>query len=137
MTYRVLIVDDEPAVRRALERALRHFGYEAISAGGGDSAYEVLAHDQFDAILLDVRMPLMAGDTLFLAIVRRWPELRNRIILMSGDATSAARGWSAELKSRPLLDKPFDFETLHQTIQAVLEESARSRSEPKLGNGQA
>ena len=135
MTYRILIVDDEPALRRALERALRHFGYEAVSAGGGDSAYEILAHEQFDVILLDVRMPLMAGDTLFLALVRRWPELRNRIILMSGDAESAARDWSAELKSRPLLDKPFDFETLHRTIRAVLEESAQPR--PKLGNGQA
>ena len=136
MTYRVLIVDDEPAVRRALERALRHFGYEAVSAGGGDSAYEILAHDRFDAILLDIRMPLMSGDTLFLAIVRRWPELRDRIILMSGDADNASRGWSEELKSRPLLNKPFDFETLHQTIRAVLPaESAQSR--PKLGNGQA
>jgi DNA-binding NtrC family response regulator len=135
MTYRVLIVDDEPAVRRALERALRHFGYEAVSAGGGDSAYEVLAHDRFDAILLDIRMPLMSGDTLFVAIVRRWPELKDRIILMSGDAESASRDWSEELKSRPLLDKPFNFETLHQTIRAVLpDESARSR--PKRGNGQ-
>lgn len=135
MTYRILIVDDEPAVRRALERTLRHFGYQAVSAGGGDSAYEILAHDQFDVILLDVQMPLMAGDTLFLAIVRRWPELRNRIILMSGDAESAARGWSAELKSRPLLDKPFDFETLHRTIRTVLEASAQSP--PQLGNGHA
>ena len=135
MTYRVLIVDDEPAVRRALERALRHFGYEAVSAGGGDSAYELLAHDSFDAILLDIRMPLMTGDTLFVAIVRRWPELRDRIILMSGDADSATRGWSEELKSRPLLDKPFNFETLHRTIHAVLPDQS-ARSKPKIGNGQ-
>lgn len=135
MTYRVLIVDDEPAVRRALERALRHFGYEAVSAGGGDSAYELLAHDRFDAILLDVRMPLMAGDALFVAIVRRWPELRSRIILMSGDGGSAARGWSEELKGRPLLDKPFNFDTLHQTIRAVLTD-ASSQSQPKHGTGQ-
>jgi two-component system, OmpR family, response regulator MprA len=133
MTYRVLIVDDEPAVRRALERALRHFGYEVVSAGGGDSAYELLAHERFDAILLDIRMPLMAGDALFVAIVRRWPELRDRIILMSGDGDSAARGWSEELKGRPLLDKPFNFETLHQTIRAVLPDES---SQPKHGTGQ-
>jgi DNA-binding NtrC family response regulator len=136
MTYRVLIVDDEPAVRRALERSLRHFGYEAVSAGGGDSAYEILAHDHFDAILLDIRMPLMSGDTLFLAIVRRWPHLRDRIILMSGDLESATAGWSAELKTRPLLGKPFDFQTLHQTIRAVLPDDS-ARATPKLGNGPA
>ncbi|HEV8124023.1 MAG TPA: response regulator [Gemmatimonadales bacterium] len=135
MTYRVLIVDDELAVRRALERALRHFGYDAVSAGSGDSAYELLAHDRFDAILLDIRMPLMAGDALFVAIVRRWPELRDRIILMSGDPDGASRDWSEELKHRPLLDKPFNFETLHQMILAVLPGES-GRSEPKLGNGQ-
>jgi two-component system response regulator MprA len=136
LTYRVLIVDDEPSVRRALERALRHFGYEAVSAGGGDSAYEVLAHDRFDAILLDIRMPLMSGDTLFLAIVRRWPELRDRIILMSGDIESATAGWSAELKSRPLLAKPFTFQTLHEAINAVLPDQS-ARPLPKRGNGSA
>lgn len=136
MTYRVLIVDDEPAVRRALERALRHFGYDAVSAGGGDSAYEVLAHDHFDAILLDIRMPLMSGDTLFLAIVRRWPELRHRIILMSGDLESATQGWSEELRSRPRLSKPFTFQTLHQAIHEVLPDES-ARREPKLGNGSA
>ena len=133
MTYRVLIVDDEPAVRRALERSLRHFGYEAVSAAGGDSAYEVLAHDHFDAILLDIRMPLMSGDTLFLAIIRRWPYLRDRIILMSGDV-EGTEGWSEELRRRPLLAKPFTFDTLHQAISAVLPDES---SRPKLGNGSA
>ena len=134
MTYRVLIVDDEPAVRRALERSLRHIGYEAVSAAGGDSAYEVLAHDHFDAILLDIRMPLMSGDTLFLAIIRRWPHLEARIILMSGDIENAAVDWSEELKRRPMLAKPFTFETLHQAIRSVLPGAS---SRPKLGNGPA
>ena len=134
MTFRVLVVDDEPAVRRALERALRHFGYETISAGGGDSAYEILAHDHFDAILLDIRMPLMSGDALFLAIVRRWPDLRDRIILMSGDIERASQGWSAELKSRPLLAKPFTFQTLHQALHEVLPDDS---AQPKHGNGSA
>ena len=133
MSWRVLIIDDEPAVRHALERALRYFGYEVVSASGGDSAYEILQHDRFDVILLDIRMPLMSGDTLFLAIIRRWPELRDRTILMSGDAGNTPEGWSTELKSRPFLAKPFTLDTLRQSLESIVEPLARPR--PKFGNG--
>lgn len=133
MTWRVLVIDDEPAVRHALERALRYFGYQVVSAAGGDSAYEILQHDQFDVVLLDIRMPLMSGDTLFLAIVRRWPQLKDRIILMSGDPENATEGWSAELRARPFLAKPFTLDTLQQSLHAVLEPLAKPQ--PKFGNG--
>ena len=133
MSRRVLIIDDEPAVRHALERALRYFGYEVVSAAGGDSAYEILQHDTFDVVLLDIRMPLMSGDTLFLAIVRRWPELRNRTILMSGDPDNSSEGWSGELRARPLLAKPFTLDTLRLALESVLE--PRSRHHPRFGNG--
>lgn len=133
MTWRVLIIDDEPAVRHALERALRYFGYEVVSAAGGDSAYEILQHDRFDVVLLDIRMPLMSGDTLFLAIIRRWPELRERTVLMSGDPESSTEGWSAELRARPFLAKPFTLESLQRCLQSVLEPLSRPR--PKFGNG--
>ena len=133
MTWRVLVIDDEPAVRHALERSLRYFGYEVVSAAGGDSAYEILQHDQFDIVLLDIRMPLMSGDTLFLAIIRRWPELRERVILMTGDAENAMEGWSEELKGRPLLAKPFTLDSLTSCLAGVLE--ARSRTQHKFGNG--
>lgn len=122
MTCRVLIIDDEPAVRTALERTLRYFGYAVVTAAGGDSAYEILGHETFDAVLLDIRMPLMSGDTLFLAISRRWPELSNRIILMSGDPEGAAACWPPELKNRPFLAKPFTMETLRRAITGVIPE---------------
>ena len=133
MSWKILIIDDEPAVRNALERALRYFGYQVVSAAGGDSAYEILQHDRFDLILLDIRMPLMAGDTLFLAIIRRWPELRDRTILMSGDTENIPEGWSPELRSRPFLAKPFTLDTLRQSLESVLQAQARPR--PKFGNG--
>jgi DNA-binding NtrC family response regulator len=129
----VLVIDDEPAVRSALQRALRHFGCEVATAAGGDSAYEILQHDTFDAVLIDIRMPLMSGDTLFLAIIRRWPELRNRIILMSGDPENVMADWSDELKSQPLLGKPFTLDTLRRSLDSVLH--SRLQQRPKFGNG--
>lgn len=133
MSGRVLIIDDEPAVRHALERALRYFGYEVVSAASGDSAYEILQHDTFDVLLLDIRMPLMSGDTLFLAIIRRWPELQKRTILMSGDPDNSWEGWSAELRARPFLAKPFTLDRLRQALESVIEPHSRQR--PRLGNG--
>jgi two-component system, OmpR family, response regulator MprA len=133
MTGRILIIDDEPAVRNALERALRFFGYEVVSAAGGDSAYEILQHDRFDAVLLDIRMPLMSGDTLFVAIIRRWPELRDRIVLMSGDPETATAGWSAELRRCPFLAKPFTLESLQRIVGTVLARIPEAR--PRMGNG--
>ncbi|MEO8294317.1 MAG: response regulator [Gemmatimonadota bacterium] len=135
MTYRVLIVDDDPFVRSALERTVRYFGYTVMTAGGGDSAYELLGHDTFDAVLLDIRMPLMTGDTLFLAIVRRWPELRHRIILMSGDPESAAAGWSTELKNCLFLAKPFTMDSLQRALAQVMETA--NQNHPRRGNGHA
>jgi DNA-binding NtrC family response regulator len=132
MTRRVLIIDDEPTVRNAIARALRHFGYDVVSVSGGDSAYEILQHDRFDALLIDIRMPLMSGDALFVCIVRRWPDLRDRIILMSGDPDNAMAAWSAELKRRPLLSKPFTLAALQRAIESVM---VTTQARPRIGNG--
>ena len=85
VSARILIVDDEPALRRTLERALTSFDYEVVAVADPHSAYQVLDESRFDLVLLDLRLPQMAGDTFFLAIIRRWPRLLGRVILMSGD----------------------------------------------------
>jgi two-component system OmpR family response regulator len=134
VTHRILIVDDEPALRRTLERALTSQGYNAVSVADPNSAYQMLAETSFDLVLLDRRLPQMPGETLFLAIVRRWPHLTGRVILMSGDPWSEQHDWPRELTSCPILAKPFSLETLARTVGAVL---AASDTHPDLleGNG--
>ena len=58
---RILVVDDEPAVRRALERALRIDSYDVELAADGEEALDALAHTPPDAIILDVLMPGSTG----------------------------------------------------------------------------
>jgi two-component system, OmpR family, KDP operon response regulator KdpE len=122
MTPRILIVDDEPALRRTLERALTSQNYEVVSVADPHSAYQLLGESNFDAVLLDLRLPHIPGDTLFLAIVRRWPKLSGKVILMSGDPWSEQQDWPKELASCPILAKPFTLETLAKTVGAVLAE---------------
>jgi DNA-binding NtrC family response regulator len=134
VTRRILVVDDEPALRRTLERALTSLGYEVSSVADPDSAYQILAESNFDLVLLDLRLPKMAGDTLYLAIVRHWPRLLGRVILMSGDIHGPERDWPAELVHCPILHKPFSLDTLGRIVSRVL-----AAAEPSVdfleGNG--
>jgi DNA-binding response OmpR family regulator len=84
--------------------------------------------------LLDLKLPQIAGDTLFLAIVRRWPRLLGRVILMSGDPWSEQLDWPKELVGCPILAKPFSLDTLVKTVTSVL---AVANKQPDLleGNG--
>jgi DNA-binding NtrC family response regulator len=134
VTSRILVVDDEPALRRALERALTGQEYDVVSVADPHSAYQILGDSTFDLVLLDLRLPQMAGDTLFLAIVRRWPRLVGRVILMSGDPVPQQPEWPDELAACRILVKPFSLDTLMHTVADVL---AANRPDPDLleGNG--
>jgi DNA-binding response OmpR family regulator len=134
VSARILIVDDEPALRRTLERALSGQRYEVVSVADPHSAYQMLDESIFDLVLLDLRLPQMAGDTFFLAIVRRWPRLLGRVILMSGDPMSQQPEWPAELTRCPVLAKPFSLDTLIKTVRAVLA-AAEPKSDLLKGNG--
>lgn len=61
MTPRALVADDERAMRFLLEKHLQRRGWEVISAADGTEAFDRLAEEQFDAVVLDQRMPGMTG----------------------------------------------------------------------------
>ena len=138
MTARILLVDDEATLRRTLERALSSFGYEVFTAADAHTAYALLGETPVDLVLLDLRMPQMAGDALYLAIVRRWPEMRGRVILMSGDPWSHQETWPADLQACPILSKPFTLDVLARTVAGVLAQAAAADRLPnkRQGNGQ-
>lgn len=135
MKPRVLIVDDEAALRRTLERVLRGMGYDVVTAADAQLAYEVLHETDVDLVLLDLHMPQMSGDTFFVALVRRWPRLADRIVLMTGDTYAEMDHWPHELRACPLLLKPFTLEMLRVTLVATLERGASG--EERAGSGSA
>ena len=116
----VLIVDDDATLRGALASVLAPLGYRVLSAADPDAAYQLLAAEPAEAVLLDIRLPSMSGLALYLAIVHRWPALEGRIALMAGDADAAdVRPW---LKHHhcPVFGKPFRFELLAGWLDATL-----------------
>jgi DNA-binding NtrC family response regulator len=134
VSARVLVIDDEPSIRHALERALRWCGHEVLVASGADSAYELLSETPADLVLLDVRMPQMTGDTLYFALVRRWPRLRTRVVFMSGDPEHCRDEWPEELRQRRMLAKPFALRELETLIASVLAEQEEPLSRRNSGS---
>jgi DNA-binding response OmpR family regulator len=120
MSPRILVVDDEPGLRRTLERALRNLDYEVVSVGDPHLAYEMLDAADYDMVMLDIHLPQMSGDTLAIALVRRWPRLTGRILLMSGDPWALRADWPDELRRCPLLVKPFTLDALGSAVHTML-----------------
>ena len=129
---RVLIVDDEPAVRAALDRALRLDGYEITLAADGREALDSLADTRHDAVVLDVAMPGIDG----LQVCRRLRDAGDRTPVLMLTARDAVDDRVAGLDAGAddYLVKPFEFDELNARIRAVLRRHV-GRAEPMLSHG--
>jgi CheY-like chemotaxis protein len=115
----VLVVDDEPALLRVVGRALKSAGYRIIPASGGEEACEALRTERVDLVLIDLHMPGMSGETLFYAVRAEWPDLADRMIVMSGDLEGSQTGW-LRAYAVPVLLKPFEVGQLLSLVAARL-----------------
>ena len=110
---RILIVDDEPLVRKSLGRACRSKGHEVFEAADGNEGLASWLEHQPDLAFVDVLMPGLSGPELLLEISQRKNEVkRTRVILMSAYAGEHNPAREAEL----FIPKPFDdvFEVVKQ-----------------------
>jgi two-component system, NtrC family, sensor kinase len=115
---RVLLVDDDPFVRRALARVLAR-EYEVVAVDGGRAALALIrCGDRFDAIVCDVAMPGMSGLELSAALDRVAPDQASRMIALTGGAVDPA-GLAARFGDRYLI-KPVRAAELEETILAVI-----------------
>ena len=120
MKPRILVVDDEPALRRTLERALGAMGYDVVSVGDPLMVYELLDASDYDLVILDIHLPQLSGDTLAIALLRRLPRLADRLMLMTGDPWALRADWPEELRRCTLLVKPFTLDGLAATVRGAL-----------------
>ena len=115
---RILVVDDEPAVRTSLERALRMAGYDVQLAEDGERALDVLAAGRHDAVVLDVAMPGVDG----LQVCRRLREAGDRTAVLMLTARDAVDDRVAGLDAGAddYLVKPFALRELMARLRALL-----------------
>jgi EAL domain-containing protein (putative c-di-GMP-specific phosphodiesterase class I) len=112
---RVLLVDDDDAVRNALRRVLEHRGYRVISSSSGAEALERLAGGGYDAMVSDVRMPGMSGLSLLRAV--REHDLDLPVILVTGNPDLASATEAVEHGAFQYLIKPIESDRLGQVIE--------------------
>ena len=126
MTSRVLVVDDEPAIRHAVGRLLRREGWDPVTVATAGEALAALERGPADAILLDYHLPGMSGAALGAEVVARWPALAGRIVFVSGDPTLSVEAFPAACRGARLLPKPFDLLELAAVLRGVLAPAANN-----------
>jgi len=109
---RVLVVDDEPMVRRTLSRLLVSHGCQVTEADGGVAGLERAAGGAFDIVLCDLMMPDLDGALVHHELVRTRPELANRMVFISGGAVTERTREFAERPDITLIAKPFAVDQL-------------------------
>jgi len=117
---RVLVAEDEPAIRRFLERAFDRWEADALIVDDATRAIDAAAHEDFDTVLLDVRMPGGGGVEAYRKITDLRPQLATRIVFMTGELSSEM----SEIVGQPysgVLQKPFSLGDLKRAIHAALE----------------
>jgi two-component system response regulator MprA len=124
---RVLVVDDEPAVRRALERALTLDDYTVELAADGQEALDVLAASPPDAIVLDVMMPGVDG----LEVARRMRRAGDRtpILMLTARDAIDDRVTGLDVGADDYLVKPFALRELQARLRALLRRSGEDTTE--------
>lgn len=124
---RLLVVDDEPAVRTSLERALALEGYAVELAADGAKALERIEAQPPDAVVLDILMPGLDG----LAVCRRLREQGNRlpVLMLTARDSVGDRVAGLDAGADDYLVKPFALEELLARVRALLRRTAPDEGE--------
>ncbi len=119
---RVLIIDDDDAVRDTLSKIVRLDGHHIESAGDGRSALASVAEEPPDLVITDIYMPEMDGIEFLLQLSEAAPDIP--VIAISGGATASA-GFvledAAQLGAAATLAKPFEVAEVRRIVADVLE----------------
>lgn len=117
---RVLIVDDEPLIRKILSKYLADKKYYVATADDGRVAMEQLEQDNFDLVLTDLRMPNMGGRELLQQMSERFPNIPK--IVLTGYGTNDDIILALKTGAYDFLTKPItDFTILDHSVRRAIE----------------
>lgn len=117
---RVLIADDEESMRLLVARAIAMDGHEIVTAEDGAEALEILTREEgaFDLLLTDIKMPVMDGIALALAVARDFPRLT--VLMMTGFADQRERASGLEAIVHDVITKPFAVADIRTAVADAL-----------------
>src|SRR6266542_3012676 len=116
----ILVVDDEPTIGWLLGDVLALDGHHVYVAANGRIALDKLGARAYDLVLTDLRMPELDGPGLYREMERRYPDLRRRVIFITGDTLSPGARRFLDETGVPCVNKPFALDkVLHAVRQAL------------------
>jgi CheY-like chemotaxis protein len=120
MANRILIVDDERLVVKALAHMLRKAGYCIGVASNGWEALVKVSAEHYDLIICDVAMPVMDGQAFYHQLSRARPSLSQRVVFCTGDSCNPTTRRFLEACGAPVIRKPFRLHAVLDTICLAL-----------------
>lgn len=121
---RILLAEDDEAMRVYLARALERAGYDVLSVSNGDDAYACLQHEQFDLLLSDIVMP---GGMDGIELAQRCAEVSplTKVMFITGFAAVTLKA-SRQAPDAKVLSKPFHLRDLVLEVQRVFGQSVHA-----------
>lgn len=125
---RILVAEDDAAVRAFVARALAHEGHEVVTANDGLEAVQELEKGEFDLLITDIVMPGIDGIALALKVAKDCPQ--TAILMMTGFAAERQRAYNLESLIHEVVTKPFSLKQICEAAAAAL---AAKEAEPGEG----
>jgi two-component system, OmpR family, KDP operon response regulator KdpE len=133
---RVLIVDDESAIRRALHNTLQGMGFDVDDAATGEAAMDLVREAEYDVVLLDINMPGIGGIRACREIRKSLPRLG--ILMLTVRDREEDKVTALDAGADDYITKPFNIRELAARIRAAVRRSSVSRVDPdaviQIGN---
>ena len=119
--YHILIAEDNPTNRKVLQKILERAGHRCSLAKNGDEALDLIEKKEFDAIVLDMKMPMMTGlEVARIYSVMRAPFARAPIIMFSANVSPDAKIESLNAGADEFLSKPIQIDLFLQTLDRLV-----------------
>jgi CheY-like chemotaxis protein len=117
---RILVIDDERAVRDLISDALNIEGHEVFTAENGKEGLDLIGQYRFDLVFCDLRMPEMDGQALYEEVQRDHPQVLKRIVFVTAQANSSDYGPFLRETGIPVIEKPFTLSQLRQAVTKMV-----------------
>jgi two-component system NtrC family sensor kinase len=119
ITFRVLLIDDEPHILHYLRTTLEAWGHTVESAPDGQTGLELAGRGHFDLIISDLRMPRLGGQEFYERLVLANPAAAQNVVFSTGDTIRGDTRDFLDREGRPYLNKPFSLAELRNLLNQI------------------